>query len=178
MCASRASASTSSGCAYSRSIRSRTRRSRARSLRCCSAAGRLVTCDIVPCGGPVPIGAPGFEPGTSPTRTVRATRLRHAPKSAQYRPALRAPLARDRRVVPAREARDEGLEGALERQVLARRPALEAHLLDLLAVGDHVVDEVRVAVAEERADGVQARVGQRLEERPGVVAGGAHPPVS
>ena len=26
-----------------------------------------------------PIGAPGFEPGTSPTRTVRATRLRHAP---------------------------------------------------------------------------------------------------
>src|SRR5256885_14450760 len=27
------------------------------------------------------IGAPGFEPGTSPTRTVRATRLRHAPKS-------------------------------------------------------------------------------------------------
>jgi hypothetical protein len=28
------------------------------------------------------IGAPGFEPGTSPTRTVRATRLRHAPKGA------------------------------------------------------------------------------------------------
>jgi integrase len=27
------------------------------------------------------IGAPGFEPGTSPTRTVRATRLRHAPKT-------------------------------------------------------------------------------------------------
>jgi hypothetical protein len=25
------------------------------------------------------IGAPGFEPGTSPTRTARATRLRHAP---------------------------------------------------------------------------------------------------
>src|ERR1700686_1077980 len=38
-------------------------------------------------GGPWPppefnrnsIGAPGFEPGTSPTRTARATRLRHAP---------------------------------------------------------------------------------------------------
>src|SRR5882672_2748009 len=30
----------------------------------------------------VPIGAPGFEPGTSPTRTVRATRLRHAPRAA------------------------------------------------------------------------------------------------
>src|SRR3954451_6523490 len=27
------------------------------------------------------IGAPGFEPGTSPTRTVRATRLRHAPRA-------------------------------------------------------------------------------------------------
>src|SRR5215208_4821233 len=37
MWASRASASTSSGCAYSRSIRSRTRRSRARSRRCCAA---------------------------------------------------------------------------------------------------------------------------------------------
>ena len=33
---------------------------------------------------PVPIGAPGFEPGTSPTRTVRATRLRHAPRANQY----------------------------------------------------------------------------------------------
>jgi hypothetical protein len=32
----------------------------------------------------LPIGAPGFEPGTSPTRTVRATRLRHAPTHAKY----------------------------------------------------------------------------------------------
>src|ERR687891_1438255 len=48
MCAPRASASTSSGCAYSRSIRSRTRRSRARSLRCCAAAVLLVTCEILP----------------------------------------------------------------------------------------------------------------------------------
>src|SRR3954463_7930607 len=30
------------------------------------------------------IGAPGFEPGTSPTRTVRATRLRHAPRGVDY----------------------------------------------------------------------------------------------
>src|SRR5207247_944467 len=44
MCTPRASASTSSGCAYSRSIRSRTRRSHARSRRCCAAAGLLVTC--------------------------------------------------------------------------------------------------------------------------------------
>ncbi len=35
------------------------------------------------------IGAPGFEPGTSPTRTVRATRLRHAPRG----PVLRNPAA-------------------------------------------------------------------------------------
>jgi hypothetical protein len=31
------------------------------------------------------IGAPRFELGTSPTRTVRATRLRHAPKRPDYR---------------------------------------------------------------------------------------------
>jgi len=30
------------------------------------------------------VGAPGFEPGTSPTRTARATRLRHAPTPRQY----------------------------------------------------------------------------------------------
>jgi hypothetical protein len=29
------------------------------------------------------IGVPGFEPGTSPTRTARATRLRHTPKQAK-----------------------------------------------------------------------------------------------
>src|SRR5918995_1647595 len=44
----RASASTLSGLAYSRSIRSRTRRSSARSRRCCAAAVVLVTCEIVP----------------------------------------------------------------------------------------------------------------------------------
>jgi hypothetical protein len=31
------------------------------------------------------IGAPRFELGTSPTRTVRATRLRHAPERRDYR---------------------------------------------------------------------------------------------
>src|SRR3954449_12248707 len=44
----RASASTSSGWAYSRSIRSRTRRSRARSRRCSASAGLLVTCVFYP----------------------------------------------------------------------------------------------------------------------------------
>ena len=40
------------------------------------------------------IGAPRFELGTSPTRTVRATRLRHAPTRRQYltrAPATRSP---------------------------------------------------------------------------------------
>src|SRR5439155_10080613 len=69
------------------------------------------------------------------------------------------------------------LEGPLDRHVLARRPALQAGALDLLALGDDVVDQVGVAVAEERADGVQARVGERLEEGD-VVVGSAHPPVS
>src|SRR5690349_3833657 len=48
MCAPRASASTSSGCAYSRSIRSRTRRRRARSLRRWAAAWSAVIDVIVP----------------------------------------------------------------------------------------------------------------------------------
>jgi hypothetical protein len=47
MCTPRASASTSSGCAYSRSIRSRTRRSRARSRRRCAEADLLATCESI-----------------------------------------------------------------------------------------------------------------------------------
>src|SRR4051812_8674742 len=47
MCSPRASDSTSSGWAYSRSIRSRTRRSRRRSSRRWDSPGRLVTCEIV-----------------------------------------------------------------------------------------------------------------------------------
>ena len=43
-------------------------------------AGRR--CDR-PAGGQLTIGAPRFELGTSPTRTVRATRLRHAPKASR-----------------------------------------------------------------------------------------------
>ncbi len=48
MCASRARASTSSGCAYSRSIRSRTRRSHARSRRRWTSGALVLTCQIVP----------------------------------------------------------------------------------------------------------------------------------
>ena len=57
--------------------------------------------------GPIPrIGAPRFELGTSPTRTVRATRLRHAPRQrriiAQVRPATRRHHAwRSRRRTPS-----------------------------------------------------------------------------
>ena len=47
ICTPRASASTSKGWAYSRSIRSLTRRSHARSLKCCALAGPLVTSAIV-----------------------------------------------------------------------------------------------------------------------------------
>ena len=41
------------------------------------------------------IGAPGFEPGTSPTRTVRATRLRHAPRR---KPVFHTPPAPQGRI--------------------------------------------------------------------------------
>src|SRR5215210_600787 len=89
MCASRASASTSSGCAYSRSIRSRTRRSSARSRRCCAVAGPPVTatsCHVAPESPPSgpSIGAGGFEPPTSCSQSRRATRLRHAPCRERY----------------------------------------------------------------------------------------------
>src|ERR1700733_6826310 len=48
------------------------------------------------------IGAPGFEPGTSPTRTVRATRLRHAPNGSSI-PQRRQPPSRGGAVAgPAR----------------------------------------------------------------------------
>ena len=69
MCAPRARASTSSGWAYSRSIRSRTRRSHARSCRCWASALGVVTCGIVPrpvgCAqrGRQPIEASPVDPG-------------------------------------------------------------------------------------------------------------------
>ena len=56
----------------------------------CCASGRSAPAGPTPprrsgssasCRRPEQIGAPGFEPGTSPTRTVRATRLRHAPRA-------------------------------------------------------------------------------------------------
>src|SRR3954471_10812373 len=106
------------------------------------------------------IGAPGFEPGTSPTRTARATRLRHAPR---YWASLLG-RARDGLVVAHRQTGDQRLERGVERRVLALRPAGEPLVLDRLRLGDDVVEQVRVAVGEERADRVEPGVGERAEE--------------
>src|SRR6185436_15123840 len=62
------------------------------------------------------IGAPGFEPGTSPTRTVRATRLRHAPRAGDY-PRLGRLLA---------DRFDRGFDLGQARPVLQRASAARA----------------------------------------------------
>src|SRR4051812_46090688 len=114
------------------------------------------------------IGAPGFEPGTSPTRTVRATRLRYAPREslsvASGAPSDWLPGSGDRLEIPDREPGHEGLEGDLDRHALALGPGREPDLLDLDALGEDVIDEIGVAVGEVRADRVQRGVGQRLQE--------------
>ena len=51
------------------------------------------------------IGARGFEPRTSPTRTVRATRLRHAPKADQYDKSAAARRSRGRSIAAMRSPR-------------------------------------------------------------------------
>ena len=71
------------------------------------------------------IGAPGFEPGTSPTRTVRATRLRHAP---------RGPIIPDGGVEAlGGRRRYFGPEGCLWRRPMMRR-LIPALVLVLMAV--------------------------------------------
>ncbi len=105
MNASRASASTLSGCAYSRSIRSRTARSRARSSRRGAAAGRLTRRS---CHTPARAGQPSARPRSSaytaargrPTRTVRPRGA--APRAPRGREGL--PLGYARRACPARRA--------------------------------------------------------------------------
>src|SRR5436305_2100766 len=67
--------------------------------RSCAVLRRLCACTFAQtfplC---VCIGAPGFEPGTSPTRTERATRLRHAPMPRDYlMPSPRPPCSTARR---------------------------------------------------------------------------------
>src|SRR6186997_2949493 len=68
------------------------------------------------------IGVPRFELGASPTRTERATRLRHTP-SAERVPALRAP---DRGVArPQRAAVCSGREGRPREAGRLTRPGSE-----------------------------------------------------
>src|SRR5690348_10021764 len=72
MCTPRASASTSSGWAYSRSIRSRTRRSSARSRRCCASAGLPVICAVYLDGVARPLSCPAAElPGRGELAELR-----------------------------------------------------------------------------------------------------------
>ena len=69
-------------------------------------------------GGPAVIGAPGFEPGTSPTRTVRATRLRHAPMKTESswsrspRPRARAARSGARSAVTSRSSSSSAAQPA------------------------------------------------------------------
>src|SRR5690606_27826735 len=79
-------------------------------------------------------------------------------------PATASARSGDGLVVADGEAGDEGLEGALDLDALAGGPLLEAGVLDLLGLGDDVVDEVGMAVGEVGADRVEARVGERGDE--------------
>ena len=85
------------------------------------------------------IGAPGFEPGTSPTRTVRATRLRHAPR--------RLSLAAAR--VPVAEGRAQGFESLdlLGGDVAAREANRDADLLEVAAAAVAARDVALEALA-------------------------------
>src|SRR3954453_5330644 len=113
--------------------------------------------------------------GEVPSSNLGAPILSESPARPAGLSAFSArPLAGDRVVVAHRQAGDQRLERSLHGDVLPGRPALEAVALDRLALRDDVVDELGVAVTEERADGIQARVGERLEERAVVVGGLRH----
>src|SRR3712207_2537540 len=76
---------------------------------------------LLRCGSAVfkAIGAPGFEPGTSPTRTARATRLRHAPitvESSRWSPGWASPDRPGSCHAPTRR------HGVLTAEMLPARP--------------------------------------------------------
>src|SRR6266536_617610 len=75
-----------------------------------------------------------------------------------------ARLAADRAVVAQGQTGHERLEGGLQRQPALACPCLHADGLDLFGLGDHAVDELRIVVLKGRAQRVQARVHQGLEE--------------
>ena len=70
----------------------------------------------------LPVGAAGFEPTTSPTRTVRATKLRHAPKLCPSEQAHKiindeSRFAKRRNalfMVAASSSGEEGADGSFE----------------------------------------------------------------
>src|SRR5512132_3718235 len=68
---------------------------------------------------PVPIGVPRFELGTSPTRTERATRLRHTPSAAYRLATLLAPIRDDS---PSTVVIIDNGGGGFERRGADRKP--------------------------------------------------------
>jgi hypothetical protein len=84
------------------------------------------------------IGAPGFEPGTSPTRTVRATRLRHAPiRPVSQDPAL-VPGERPSRTQELARARDRDFRHGYGRD--SRHADLLGQLRERRRTGDLLDD--------------------------------------
>jgi single-strand DNA-binding protein len=77
---------------------------------------------------PVLVGVPRFELGTSPTRTERATRLRHTP-SAAYRLATLSARIGD--VSPATVASDENKGGSVNSVILIGNLATDIELKDV-----------------------------------------------
>src|SRR5205807_5526487 len=100
------------------------------------------------------IGAPGFEPGTSPTRTVRATRLRYAPSvnrvqagtawrvlPGDYRRGKkRARSGGDGLVIADREARHQRLEAFLDAESVQACVVTQPPLFDRCAFLYDLVD--------------------------------------
>src|SRR5438874_13103080 len=116
-------------------------------------------------------GGTGRPPPPQPATTaaVRAASGRAEAASRRTPPRLRG----DGLVVAHGEPGQEGLEALLHADLVVARVAAEPAFLDLHALADHRVDQVRVTVAEVGAHRVEARVHQGLEELPGVALGHA-----
>ena len=115
------------------------------------------------------IGAPGFEPGTSPTRTVRATRLRHAPRSLSIAKPLISEHGRHTDRVEG-EPPDRAPQRAEEREPAAiiGIVATVAGIV-LLAVLVLTIDPLRSGIG----DAISGDTGQLREDLRGLGVGGA-----
>ena len=103
------------------------------------------------------IGAPRFELGTSPTRTVRATRLRHAPKAIE---CICDSRALDRARVIAVYGGLVGVAGEDGEQLVPMRGALRRRG-ETPVVGDYVAVDADGAIAEiHERSGVLQRAGE------------------